>query len=128
VSVLAPSGAVLWFMTDAARSQAESARQKVAEAYRGQLGLLRERVDEWWRERAAALADSGATSPSGFLPAVKAAGADAPISLDDRGRIGAQRNQRSAAGAWVRLLRCGRRWLTKSERDPDLAARAGRRD
>ncbi len=85
LGVLAPSGAVLWFMNDAARSQAESARQRVTEAYRGQLGLLRERGDQWWKTRVAALDGSVGASRTGFLAAIKAAGADAVILLDERG-------------------------------------------
>ncbi len=82
LGVLAPSGAVLWFMNDAARSQAESARQRVTEAYREQLRLLRDRADDGWKSRAAAL-DRFATS--GFAPAVKGANADSVILLDAKG-------------------------------------------
>lgn len=85
LGVLAPSGAVLWFMNEAARSQAESARQSVTEAYRGQLVLLRERVDEWWRARAAALNAPAAPNRSGFLSVLKVSRADAVILLDERG-------------------------------------------
>ncbi|HMD70791.1 MAG TPA: ATP-binding protein [Bryobacteraceae bacterium] len=84
LGVLAPSGSVLWFMNDAARSQAETARRRVTEAYRGQLGMLRERVDARWRERAAALDAAATASPNEFsLPG--AAGADAVVWLDERG-------------------------------------------
>src|SRR5208283_2116347 len=85
VGVLAPSGSVLWFMNDAARSQAESASQKVAEAYRGQLGMLRERVDTWWRERASALDGLAGAGPSVFPASLGASGADALVWLDERG-------------------------------------------
>jgi len=144
LGVLAPSGSVLWFMNDAARSQAESARQRVTEAYREQLRLLRERADDWWKARAAAL--DGLTlsgpPPSAFTAAVKAASADSAIVLDAKGAaiypslpaapaadptIGrpewdsAQSLERArdlvgAAAAWERLAR--------TERDPNRAARA----
>lgn len=65
LGVLAPSGAVLWFMNDAARSQAASARQRVTEAYREQLRLLRDRADDGWKSRAAAL---DRFAPSDFGP------------------------------------------------------------
>ena len=55
VGVVAPTACVLWFMNEAAQSQAESARQSVAEAYRGQLRFLRDRIDAFWLARAAAL-------------------------------------------------------------------------
>ena len=47
LGVLLPTACVLWFMNEAARSQAESARQSVSEAYRGQLRMLRDRVGEF---------------------------------------------------------------------------------
>lgn len=129
LGVLAPSGSVLWFMNDAARSQAETARQRVTEAYRAQLGMLRERVDAWWRACAAAL--DGA-----------AAGADAVVLLDGRGTPvrpaipldpapdtalespgwrEAESRERSG-----RLAEAAETWqrLANSERNPDLAARA----
>jgi len=81
VAVLAPSGAVLWFMNETARGESDAARQRVTEAYRGQLRLLRDRVTEWWRSRRAAL--DGAPS---FLPALKASGADSVVLLDERAR------------------------------------------
>ena len=81
VAVLAPSGAVLWFMNEAARSESEAARQRVTEAYRGQLRLLRDRVTEWWRGRAAVLA--GAPT---FPDALKASGADSVVLLDQHAR------------------------------------------
>jgi signal transduction histidine kinase len=54
--IAAPTAAVLWFMNAAASSQEVSARQKVMEAYRGQLRLIRDRVDADWETRAAELA------------------------------------------------------------------------
>jgi signal transduction histidine kinase len=78
--VLAPTAAVLWFMNAAARSQEQVARQSVAEAYRGQARLLRDRVDAWWNARAAAL-DGAADLPA----ALEAGGADAAILLDSQG-------------------------------------------
>ncbi|MGD0362504.1 MAG: HAMP domain-containing sensor histidine kinase [Bryobacteraceae bacterium] len=139
LGVLAPSGAVLWFMNDAARSQAESARQRVTEAYREQLRLLRDRADDGWKSRAAAL-DRSATS--GFAGAVKGANADSVILLDARGRavypappvtllpdpamdraewdraqsLELRHDLVRAAAAWERLANTGK--------DPNSAARA----
>jgi len=140
LGVLAPSGSVLWFMNDAARSQAESARQRVTEAYREQLRLLRERVDEWWKARAAAL---DAAAPSGFPPAVRAASADSALLLDARGAamypsrpagpaadptLGRSDwdEARSLERAPRSLLAAAAEWerLAKAERDPNLAAQA----
>lgn len=55
LGVIAPTVCVLWFMNEAARSQAEAARQSVAEAYRGQLRFQRDRLDWFWKNRAETL-------------------------------------------------------------------------
>ena len=142
VGVLAPSGSVLWFMNEAARSQAESARQSVTAAYRGQLRLLRERVDGWWKARAAALDTGEAAVPSAFVSAMKRAGADAVVLLDGRSSpVYPMRATGPAADATVKepawreaesqereqhLPEAAVRWadLAKSQRAPALAARA----
>ena len=80
VGVLAPTGAVFWFMNEAVRAQSKAAQQNVLEAYRGQLRLLRNRLGEIWRARAAAL-DQAADFPA----ALKASGAETVILLDDKG-------------------------------------------
>jgi signal transduction histidine kinase len=77
IGVLAPTGAVLWFMNEAARSQEASARQSVSEAYRGQLRLLRDRVDALWVKRAREMEQA-----SDFRAAIQAAGADSAVLLD----------------------------------------------
>ena len=55
MGVLAPTVCVLWFMNQAARLQADSARQSITDAYRGQLWLIRDRVDGYWAGRGAVL-------------------------------------------------------------------------
>ena len=82
LGVLAPTGAVLWFMNDAARSQAEAARQSIAEGYRGQMRLVRDRADTMWRARAAEL-DKAFNFPS----ALQASGADSAILYDEAGAM-----------------------------------------
>jgi hypothetical protein len=80
LGVLAPTGAVLWFMSEAARSQTTSARQSVTEAYRGQMRLLRDGVDGMWRARADAM-ESAVDLPT----ALQSSGADSAILLDAQG-------------------------------------------
>jgi signal transduction histidine kinase len=138
MGVLAPTAAVLWFMNASARSQEESARQSVAEAYRGQLRLLRDRADAWWQARAGAL-----DAAAGFPAVLQAGGADSAILLDRQGApvypapLGLpapdptldrpdwehaqtlehwRGRSAEAAAAWKRLA--------DSEKDPVLAARA----
>ena len=43
LGVVLPAACVIWFMTEAAANQADAARQRVSDALRGQLRLLRER-------------------------------------------------------------------------------------
>ena len=57
--MLVPAGFVLWFMNEAVTTQAEAARRSVTEAHRGQLRLVRSRVDAHWRAHAAALSTEG---------------------------------------------------------------------
>ena len=80
LGVLLPTGCVLWFMNEAATSQAAAARQSVTEAYRNQLPLLRDRVEAYWQTRAVEVdAQAGAGSPADFARAVKAGLADSIV-------------------------------------------------
>jgi len=82
MGVLLPTACVLWFMNDAARNQADAARRSVVEAYRGQLRLVRDRVDSLWRSRAAVLQrKSGTWTASDFPRIIAAAGADSVLLL-----------------------------------------------
>jgi signal transduction histidine kinase len=82
LGVLAPTGVVLWFMNDAARSQAEASRQSLSAAYRGQMRLLSERVDEMWRGRAERL------ETIRYFPSVMMMfGADSAVFLDESGAV-----------------------------------------
>ena len=86
LGVLAPTACVLWFMNEAARSQAVAARQEVAEAYRGQLKLLREKIELSWEDRAAAL-DKGRGSPADFARAVRNGLADSVVYFAANGSV-----------------------------------------
>ncbi|MBV8842197.1 MAG: hypothetical protein JO307_05240 [Bryobacterales bacterium] len=80
--VAAPAACVLWFMNAAASSQAASARQSVMEAYRGQLRLIRDRVEADWDSRAKELAKQAARgTPEDFARIVAAHSADSVIFL-----------------------------------------------
>ena len=57
---LLPAACVLWFMNDALTRESAASHQRVLEAYRGQLRLVRSRLDPIWRAQAASLnADAG---------------------------------------------------------------------
>ena len=85
--VVTPTVCVLWFMNQAARTQTDSARQSVTNAYRGQLWLMRDRIDQYWAGRSAALQRISGGSAADFLLAVKQNLADAVILLNANGSV-----------------------------------------
>jgi signal transduction histidine kinase len=88
LGVLAPTMCVLWFMNEAARTQADSARRSVTEAYRGQLWLIRDRVDSDWAARAAALQGlSGGRGAVDFLGAIRRGIADSVVFVSPAGTV-----------------------------------------
>src|SRR5580693_3804300 len=143
LGIVCPTACVLWFMNDAAESQALSARQSVLEAYRGQLRLIRDQVEGYWESRAAELdGQAGRGTPQDFARIVKAGLADSVVLLRadgslmypsasvasfadpaaDRGdwrqahALEEQHNWAAAAGAYARIA--------KFDPDVSLAARA----
>ena len=50
-----PAACVLWFMNDALTRESAASHQRVLEAYRGQLRLVRSRLDPIWKAHAATL-------------------------------------------------------------------------
>jgi hypothetical protein len=78
-------GCVLWFMREAMRNERLAVRQKLSDAYQGQLDLLRKGVDEQWRRELDRL-ERGTPGPSLFLSAVREGWADAIICIDATGR------------------------------------------
>ena len=88
LGILLPTGCVLWFMNQAAQSQAESARRTVAEAFRGQLRLARQRVEAYWQPRAAALErDSDPWTLADFPRLLAATGAGSVLLFDSNGQL-----------------------------------------
>lgn len=82
VAVLVPSACVLWFMNEAVEHQATASRASLAEAYRGQLRLLRSRLDASWQSRVAALeADLPRSAAPAFHKLVTSGAADSVIVL-----------------------------------------------
>jgi signal transduction histidine kinase len=100
--VLVAIGCVLWFMREAMLNERMAVREKLAEAYRGQLSMVLARCAEDWKSRLAALDSSGEAvldvyNPiylrlkSSDLPAalfarfVRGGLADSVICLDEQG-------------------------------------------
>jgi signal transduction histidine kinase len=76
LGVLAPTACVLWFMNEAAKSQATAARQEVTDAYRNELRVVRDQIESYWEARAAAL---HAESPADFQRVVTSGLADSLV-------------------------------------------------
>ena len=83
VAVLVPTAGVLWFMSQAVNQQRDVARQRLTEAYRAQLSLLRDHLDSYWERRADELARSADQEPpaAAFERLVSKGRADAVIYL-----------------------------------------------
>jgi signal transduction histidine kinase len=87
VGVLAPTVCVLWFLNVAVDNQRDASRRKLADAYRGQLTLLRDRTESYWQGRAEDLereAREGA-APAVFARLVSRGLADSAICLNGDG-------------------------------------------
>jgi signal transduction histidine kinase len=79
LGVSVPAACVIWFMTEAAANQADAARQRLSDAVRGQLRLLRDRVDADWRARVDRLEQLGDGGAPAFRRLVAAGGIDSIV-------------------------------------------------
>jgi type II secretory pathway pseudopilin PulG len=87
IGVLAPAACVLWFMNVAVNNQRDASRRKLAEAYRGQLKLVRDRMESYWEQRAADLEREtrDGTAPAIFARLVERGLADSAVCLNRDG-------------------------------------------
>jgi signal transduction histidine kinase len=87
--VLIPTACVLWFLNEAVHNERLAARQKLLEAYRGQLPLLRDRLDAYWRRQAEALdaAAAGSAAPAAFAACVRGGLAEAVVCYAAAGQL-----------------------------------------
>jgi signal transduction histidine kinase len=83
---LLPSAGVLWFMNAAVTSESAAAQQRVMEAYRGQLRLVRARLDPLWRAHVATLDATGSPERQ-FERLITQEHADGAVILDVRGGV-----------------------------------------
>jgi signal transduction histidine kinase len=81
-----PSACVLWFMSEAVRVESTAARQRVVEAYRGQLRLVRSRLDGVWRTQAMHLDCHGDTATC-FARLVNDGIAEGAVFIDPDGSV-----------------------------------------
>ena len=96
VGTLLPAAFVVWFMNEAITTQASSARQRVLEAYRGQLRLVRSRIEAHWRERASALDGSGPPETQ-FLTLIRDGTAEGLVVLGANGLVDYPDNSRAGS-------------------------------
>src|SRR5688572_27588048 len=87
LGVLLPAACVIWFMTEAAGNQADAARQRLTDSLRGQLQLLRDRIDGDWRARLARLRTDG-HGATAFRRAVMSGEVDAVVFRAHDGEAG----------------------------------------
>ncbi len=81
-----PAACVLWFMNDALTRESDVSQRRVLEAYRGQLRLVRARLDPLWRAHASTLnADGPAERQFEHLMAAHAA--DGIVFLNRDGAV-----------------------------------------
>ena len=83
-AVLLPTACVLWLMNEAIANQRLLVRQKLADSYRSQLSLVRDRLDAEWAAKASAL-DAAETEGAAFSRIVSSGLADSAIILDSSG-------------------------------------------
>lgn len=89
LAALVPSVCLLWFMNQAARNERLAIRQKLADAYRGNLSLAQSQLELDWGKTARAL-ESGPGSLSAsahFAKLVREGLADAAICFDANGHV-----------------------------------------
>ena len=83
---LVPAACVLWFMNDALTRESDASRQRVLEAYRGQLRLVRARLDPLWRAHAASV-DAAGDPEQQFQQLIVGQMADGVVLLDRDGVV-----------------------------------------
>jgi len=82
-----PAMGMLWLMNRAATMETTAGQQQVFEAYRGQLRLVRSRLDPLWRAHAAHLEAGDATPEERFTRLVTQEQADGALVLGDDGTL-----------------------------------------
>jgi signal transduction histidine kinase len=89
IVVLVPTACVLWFLSEAVQNERLAAKQRLREAYRGYLPLLRNRLETYWQQQAAALEAAAGKSPgpAAFAACLGARLADSVVCYDASGRL-----------------------------------------
>src|SRR5260221_10688784 len=86
VVVLVAIGCVLWFMREAMGNERLAVREKLAEAYRGQLALVQAQLLERWNRQLDRLGGAGEDAAR-FASCVREGLADGVVCFDQQGRV-----------------------------------------
>jgi len=86
VLTILPAACVLWFMNAAVANDAVAAQERILAAYRGQLHLVRSRLDALWRAQAERLNASGDPSRE-FQRLITSQVAEGAVLLDASGYV-----------------------------------------
>jgi len=84
---LLPAACVLWFMNDALTRESAASHQRVLEAYRGQLRLVRSRLDPIWRAHAVGLNAAAGSPEQRFQQLITSESAEGAIVLSPDGAV-----------------------------------------
>jgi signal transduction histidine kinase len=82
-----PTLCVLWFMNDALARESAVSHQRVLDAYRGQLRLVRSRLDPIWHAHAAVLNAGAGTPEQRFERLITSQSVDGAILLNAQGTV-----------------------------------------
>ena len=82
-----PAACVLWFMNEALTRESAASHQRVLEAYRGQLRLVRSRLDPIWRAQAASLNAEAGSPEQRFNRLITSERAEGAILLTPDGAV-----------------------------------------
>ena len=98
VVMLVAIGCVLWFMREAMHNERLAVREKLAEAYRGQLTLVQAQLNERWNQQLGRLGGTEGDAAR-FARCVGERLADGVVCFDQQGRVAYPRlsDQRNAA-------------------------------
>src|SRR5580704_2970204 len=86
VVVLVAIGCVLWFMREAMSNERLAVREKLAEAYRGQLALVQAQLIERWDQQLGRLGGTEGDAAR-FARCVREGLADSVVCFDEQGRV-----------------------------------------
>jgi len=82
-----PAACVLWFMNEALTRESAASHQRVLEAYRGQLRLVRSRLDPIWQAQAASLNAEAGSPEQRFQRLITSERAEGVILLTPEGAV-----------------------------------------